>query len=314
MLKNSNCGVYKITNIRLDKEEAINDKVYVGSSVNIKSRKYAHYYGLSKNKHPNRHLQRSYNILKELWGEDTGRTLFKWEVIEYVNYSEDKEQLKKELLEKEQYWIDFYDSSNYSKGYNMNPTAGSTLGFKDSEETKKKKSDSNKGKHPMSKEHKERIRESNKGKIFTEEHKKKLSLSHEGRLKGKEHPRYGKKHTAETKEKIRRAKEGHIPSEACWEKAKEVNTGRKMSDYNKGKLSEANKGRKMSEYVREKLREAPRKCKKRVINLTTDKIFSSIKEAEEFYSTSHVGEVCKGTRETAGGFRWSFTEGGKLHE
>jgi group I intron endonuclease len=49
-----NCGIYKITNI-------VNNKCYVGSSINIKNRIYKHFWLLSNNKHYNLHLQKSYN-------------------------------------------------------------------------------------------------------------------------------------------------------------------------------------------------------------------------------------------------------------
>jgi excinuclease UvrABC nuclease subunit len=43
-------GIYCIKNI-------INDKMYIGSAVNLKTRRYEHFHFLTKNKHHNRHLQ-----------------------------------------------------------------------------------------------------------------------------------------------------------------------------------------------------------------------------------------------------------------
>ena len=48
------CGIYKITNI-------INNKVYVGSAVNVTYRFKTHKRLLKQNKHFNTHLQSSYN-------------------------------------------------------------------------------------------------------------------------------------------------------------------------------------------------------------------------------------------------------------
>jgi len=40
----------------------VNGKVYIGSTVDVNHRKTAHFLNLRKNKHPNKHLQSSYNI------------------------------------------------------------------------------------------------------------------------------------------------------------------------------------------------------------------------------------------------------------
>jgi len=77
-------GVYKITNI-------INNKIYVGSSWKcIIKRWRCHKSNLKKNKHTNKHLQRSWN--------KHGEENFKFEVLEYC------EPLK--CMEIEQYYID----------------------------------------------------------------------------------------------------------------------------------------------------------------------------------------------------------------
>ena len=47
-------GVYKITNI-------ITNKFYIGSSNNIQDRLKRHFRELKNNRHPNKHLQASYN-------------------------------------------------------------------------------------------------------------------------------------------------------------------------------------------------------------------------------------------------------------
>ena len=96
-----------------------------------------------------------------------------------------------------------------------------------------------------------------------------------------------------------------------WSSAKENNnnelTKRKMSEANKGKivseetrkkLSEANKG-KMSEETRKKISEI--KARK-VICITTGKIFNTIKEAGEYYNcdSSNIAKCCKGKRKFCG--------------
>lgn len=52
------------------------------------------------------------------------------------------------------------------------------------------------------------------------------------------------------------------------------------------------------------------KSRKAVINLTTNEIFISIAEASRKYGIkdSSIGCVCRGTRKTAGGFKWNYRE------
>jgi len=93
------CGIYKIENL-------VNGKVYIGSSINIKERWRRHKKDLRKNKHHSIYLQRSW--------DKYGEVNFKFEVVELLIN-------KEELLEKEQLYIDKYDS--YNNGYNINEFA-----------------------------------------------------------------------------------------------------------------------------------------------------------------------------------------------
>jgi len=94
---------------------------------------------------------------------------FNWAVI--VEGVESVESLNR----LEQYWIKELDT--FKNGYNS--TTGGE-GCIVSAETKKKMSESRKGRH-LSEETKKKISESHKGKHFSEEHRKKLSESHKGR-------------------------------------------------------------------------------------------------------------------------------------
>ncbi len=107
-------GIYKITNL-------INRKMYIGSAVNINNRFAGHLCKLRKKSHANKHLQFAYNK----YGEEA----LKFEVIEIVKN-------KVNLIEREQYWIDYFDTFNY--GYNQLSKAGSSLGKIVSEKTKEK--------------------------------------------------------------------------------------------------------------------------------------------------------------------------------
>lgn len=95
-------GIYKITN-------TVNDKVYIGQSINVSKRLTEHKYHLKKNTHYNRALQNSYKC--------HGIQSFTYELIEECNLDN--------IDERECYWIEFYDSIDRSKGYNFE-TGGNT--------------------------------------------------------------------------------------------------------------------------------------------------------------------------------------------
>lgn len=92
---NKNCGIYKITN-------GVNNKVYIGQSVNLKQRQLTHFGELRNNNHYNSYLQRSFNKYKEIF--------FEFEIIENCD--------KEKLYERENYWISYYKSYIREYGYN----------------------------------------------------------------------------------------------------------------------------------------------------------------------------------------------------
>ncbi len=102
--------IYCIRNI-------INNKIYIGSSVDFKNRVRLHRYDLNHNKHHSIYLQRAWNK----YGEGS----FVFEIIRSV-------EIKEHLVEYEQIFIDFFKPE-----YNMSKIAGSALGTKRSEEQKK---------------------------------------------------------------------------------------------------------------------------------------------------------------------------------
>jgi group I intron endonuclease len=95
------CGIYKI--VLLIKQE----RIYVGSAVNINRRWTMHLYDLKMNKHHSNKLQRHYNK----YGKDDLQFI----VIEECS--------KSDLLIREQHYID-----SYSPYFNECKTAGSCLG------------------------------------------------------------------------------------------------------------------------------------------------------------------------------------------
>jgi predicted GIY-YIG superfamily endonuclease len=138
-------GIYRITN-------QANNKIYIGSAYNLSNRFSTHKYSLKNNKHKNPHLQNAWN----LYGEQQ----FIFEILEIV---EDKTK----ILEREQYYLDFYNPYDNKIGYNIAKKAENTAGIKASSETRKKQSESaKKRKHyKWTEEQKKRRSEQQKGKI-----------------------------------------------------------------------------------------------------------------------------------------------------
>jgi hypothetical protein len=123
-------GIYKIVN-------TINQKMYIGSAFNIRKRWKAHRNRLRKNKHANRHLQAAFNKY--------GDNVFSWEILEFIPKNQDLKQLSRALIKREQDWITHLNTHNREKGYNLSPTAGTMLGVKHTEESRKHMSEAHLG-------------------------------------------------------------------------------------------------------------------------------------------------------------------------
>lgn len=94
-IKQQNCGIYKITNL-------INGKVYIGQSCQIQKRWSIHKWN-AKNNENQAHL---YLAMRKYGIEN-----FSFEVIEYCS--------RDSLNDREIYWIQYYNSTNSKKGYNI---------------------------------------------------------------------------------------------------------------------------------------------------------------------------------------------------
>lgn len=108
----------------------VNFKYYIGSSNNIQRRWRNHKVELNANRHCNPYLQSAWNK----YGSDK----FEFNVIEYLNN-------ESEIVEKEQIYINKTNCLS-PKGYNSKPLAGSNFGWIPTIETRRKMSDSHKGK------------------------------------------------------------------------------------------------------------------------------------------------------------------------
>jgi group I intron endonuclease len=166
-------GIYFIIN-------NIDNKLYIGSSINCKNRAYQHVCKLNKNKHTSPHLQNAWNKY--------GPKNFDFLIIACVLDIND-------LCKIEQDFINEFKSYIKSIGYNMSPTAGNTLGIKLSPETITKLSKATSGKNnPFY------------GKKHTDHTKRILSTKAIENNKKNGNSFLNKKHSITSKEKMRLAR------------------------------------------------------------------------------------------------------------
>ena len=225
-----------------------------------------------------------------------GRALNKYSSMDDWEYTVIEEVLKEMLDEREIYWIAFYDSNDHEHGYNMATGGDRHDGYELSEETRRKMSESNKGKK-HSEESRRKISEANKGRRHSAESRRKMSTSH----KGKPAWNKGKKHSEETHRKMSEAKKGN-----SWNKGKKHSeeTRRKMSEAKKGKPS-GNKGKKCTPKACKNMSNAHNPNRIAVYqNDTLITICDTLKEAACLADVSHtrVQRIASG--------KWSKTKSG----
>lgn len=186
---------------------------------------------------------------------------------------------KEEAEQKEIELIAYYKSNQSKRGYNLD-NGGKCVGTH-SDQTKKKLSEANKGKH-HSEETKRKMSQSGKGRIFSDEHKQKISESLTGitrpYLQGENNPNYGKHLSDETKRKISESKKGKA--------------GTLMSEDNKIKLSERSRKAvwqydENGKFIKE-----------------WDSATDASKELK--ISRSGITACCKDRKKTCGGFIWRY--------
>lgn len=171
-------GIYAIIN-------KVNGKKYIGSTATkFRKRWNQHKHLLRKGNHHSNYLQNSWNKYKE--------SNFEFRIIEIV--PEEEWTDNNYLLDIEQMYLDTFQPE-----YNTLPTAGSQLGYKHTEEARRKMSIAQKG---------NTNKKGKKGVKHTEETKLKMSLSQKGRIINEETKlkmslaQMGKKHLDNSKMKM----------------------------------------------------------------------------------------------------------------
>jgi len=202
-------GVYAITNVK-------NGKVYVGSALNLKKRWVQHRSGLDKGAHANRHLQQAW--------KKYGGGAFTFTVLHF-------ETEPKRLVDVEQVFMDLHHAADPAMGYNICPSARSSLGLKRSKETRA------------------RLSAAKKGKKAPEGTGAKISAA----LKGRPSGRKGVPHSQATKDQIRVTLRGRPKTEEHKKKIGRALEGRDVSVETRSKISASLKGREVSAETRAKM-------------------------------------------------------------
>lgn len=187
-------GIYKITN-------TVNNKVYVGQAVNLGTRYGRHLYRIKRNEHHNDYIQRAF----DKYGENS----FKYEILEEIK--------DLSLLDsREKFWIDHHGGINSDDTYNLkDPLLNEYNDY-----VKKKMSKSSLGKNNP-----------NYGNKWTDEQKEKASKNKKGVTL---EDRIGKDKAKLVKQKMSKSQAGRKHSEETKEKIREANIGEKNPAYGKG--------------------------------------------------------------------------------
>lgn len=147
-------------------------------------------------------------------------------------------------------------------GYNLTDGGDGTLGFKQSAETRRKISETQKGKK-VTAESIRKMSEAHKGKLHTAKTRQKMSESRKGEKHpnygktGEKHPNYGRKHTTESIRKMSEARKGKkVTAEARRNMSKAQRNRKPTSEEARRNMSEARKGKKHTAETRRKLSKA----------------------------------------------------------
>ena len=257
--KSVKSGVYAIRN-------KVNGKQYIGSAKSFKRRWYRHCEDLRNGSHHSTPLQRAWNKY--------GESMFEFRILEITS--------PEHAVAQEQVFLNWLQPADPKFGYNISPTANSSLGVKFSPETKAKMSAAQKGK-AVSEETRKRLSASAKLRTYSAEICLRMSLVRKGK--------------PQSKEAIARraaANRGKTRSEESRKRMSAAQKGRKVSEESRVKMSAAKQN--MSRETREKIAAAqkgkkltPESIKKRTESLfrnhaarkeaTKNELLNKLKEA-----------------------------------
>lgn len=196
-----------------------------------------------------------------------GRSSFKKTIIEICNSIE-------ELNTREIYWLQLFNCKNSVEYYNATDTITPCRTGK-----------------PLTKEHKKKISEANKGKIMPPKTEEGIKRQVESKIKNGNN-----RHSEETKAKMSKASLG---------KAKSAEHKRSMSECRLGKKTQP-----CSEEKKRKIYESQQKKAIIRIDKDTEEIlerYESITKVKEYgYNPYSIHSVLKGTSKTSGGFSWKY--------
>lgn len=216
-------GIYAVRN-------TVNGKVYVGSAVNILKRWRRHRDDLRNRDHHSTKLKRAW--------DKYGETNFEFIVLESVDDAA-------QLIPREQFWIDKLGA--YANGYNGVPTAGSTLGYKATPETRERIARVRLG-AKASDEAKANMSRFQRIRMATPEAKAMISAVHLGAKRSEQTKanisagKRGKTVSAEARANMSAAQKARAPATAVTRaKISEANTGSKRSEETKARMSAAQK-------------------------------------------------------------------------
>lgn len=167
MEKETKCGIYMWTL----KE---NGHSYIGRSIDIDRRK-KEFLCFSKYRYSGKTINRARKKYNDA-------SMWDYEILEICEETE--------LVEKEKYYIQKYDTHKH--GYNENDGGDGNLAYRPSEETKRKISESGRKRPPASLVTRKKLSESLKGHTFTEESKVKISNTLKEYFKHNKNPNEGK--------------------------------------------------------------------------------------------------------------------------
>lgn len=197
----------------------VNGKRYVGSSATgVYGRRRGWLTVLRGGRGHNAHLQAAWNKY--------GEAAFQFQTLQRCR--------AEDAVAWEQYWIDYYRSYDHLVGYNISPTAGSCLGAKWTEESRR------------------RLSEACRGRVFTEE--KKAALS-KGQLRRWARPKAKQQRSDTYRQKYADPTMRQQLADMN-AKAVEARTGTNHTEEAKAKIAKVTRQRMASEEVRQKMREA----------------------------------------------------------